>query len=314
MALTLPTDLHSDRHVWEAFQYHSRTFSMAARLLPRGVRQPVATLYLFCRTVDNVADERVLDVGPERALDEVLQMRADLEATLTGRPPAHFMWQRLARVHAAFDLTHAPLYELIDGAVWDLEGRPIETRSDLIDYSNLVGGSVGAMMLPFLLERRADFTRAEGPARALGIAMQITNIVRDVGEDRRRRGRLYLPRTMLRTHGLRSADLGGPGLPDGYPALLEAVMGLAEEQFEKGLAGINLLPARMRPGIRAAARMYREINNEVRARHYDSLTYRAYVPWWRKCMLVLRDAYTHRRDRLRSSRPITAPSSVAQPS
>lgn len=301
MPPTLPTSVDNDRRLWQAFRYHSRTFSMAARLLPADVRLPVATLYLFCRTVDTLADERVLEVGPEQALEEVAALRRKLDATLDGQPPAGFLWQRLGQVHQQFALYPEALYELLDGACWDLEGRPVETRQDLIDYSNLVGGSVGAMMLPFLLDRRADFERAEAPARALGIAMQITNILRDVGEDRHDLGRLYLPRRRLRAYGLAPNALVAA---ERYPLLLEELMAEAEARYDEGLAGIGLLPWRMRVGIRAAARMYREILNEVRAAGYDNVRRRAVVPWWRKGALVLWDGYARRKAALSPAAPV----------
>ncbi len=303
MEPSVPPRIEDDRRVWRAFRYHSRTFSAAARLLPRPLRMPIATLYLFCRTVDDIADHSVVHAGPARALDQIHTLRRRLDATLDGRPPpARFLWRRLHRVHRRFDLYTDPLYELIDGAVWDLEGRPVESRRDLIDYANLVGGSIGAMMLPLLLEDRRRLEEAEAPARALGIAMQLTNIVRDVGEDYRHLGRVYLPAAWLRAYGLSPADLGRPALPDAYPALLEDVMTTAEDLYREGFAGIDLLPPAMRTGIRAAARMYREIHNEVRALGYDNLSTRAFVPAWRKGALVLRDGYERRKVRLARQR------------
>lgn len=296
---TLPPQIETDRHVWQAFRYHSRTFSLAVRLLPKPVRSPIATLYLFCRTVDTIADDRVLKIGPHRALDEISTLKDRLDATLAGRPPDAFMWQRLHRIHERFVLDTVPLYELIDGAVWDLEGRPIESRKDLIDYSNLVGGSIGAMVLPFLLKDRTDRQRAEPAARALGIAMQITNITRDVGEDLRQLDRIYVPRTWLAAHGLTPEDLRRPKPPASYSLLMESLMETAEALFCEGMTGIAMLPARMKTGIRTAARVYREILNEVRANGYDNLNRRAYVPFRRKGLRVLYDGYERRKARLR---------------
>lgn len=301
-----PPRVENDLHLWQAFRHHSRTFSFAARLLPAEVRLPIATLYLFCRSVDTIADERVLEVGAACARAELAAMRDGLEATLRGRPPEGFLWRRLADVHRRYELYPVPLYELIDGAAWDLDERPIRTRQDLIDYSNLVGGSIGAMMLPFLLDDRARLDDAEIPARALGIAMQITNIVRDVGEDRRVRDRCYLPLTWLADHSLTPADLDAATPPAAYPALLEEVMARAEALFESGLAGIGLLRPRMRPGIRAASRCYREILNEVRAHGYDNLSRRAVVPFRRKCLRVVADGYERRRARLRQTARVPA--------
>ncbi|MFB6098550.1 MAG: phytoene/squalene synthase family protein, partial [Salinibacter sp.] len=292
--LSLDTRADEDQWIWESFRYHSRTFSLAAYLLPRSVQMSVATLYLYCRRVDSIADQRVLEVGREQALREVAEVRERLDRTLEGRPPSNtVLWCRLAEVHDRNALPRAAMYELIEGARWDLEERPIESKSDLITYSNLVGGSVGAMMLPFLASSNRHDT-LEPAARRLGIAMQITNIVRDVGEDLRDLDRLYLPREWLDAHAVSLDTLRAAERPEGYPALLERVMETAEEFYRKGFEGIAALPFRCRYGIQAAARMYREIMNEVRANEYDNLTQRAYVPTRRKLFLIFLDRYERR--------------------
>jgi phytoene synthase len=287
-----------DQAYWQAFEHHSRTFSLAARLLPAPIRTPVSTLYLFCRTVDSVADLRVLEVGAAQAQQELADLRQGLEATLVGTPGPDRLWQRLAEVHARYGLYPAPLFELIDGAAWDLAGRPVVDEADLIAYSNLVGGSIGAMMLPFLCPPHSDLARLEPPARALGIAMQITNIVRDVGEDWRELRRVYLPCTWLEAAGIAPEAFAHASLPPGYAALIERMMALAERYFDEGLSGIEALPPQVRTGIRAAARFYREILNEVRARGYDNLHQRAVVPLSRKLLRLGRDGYGARKSSL----------------
>ena len=295
-----------DRWLWDSFHHHSRTFSLACRLLPRAVQTPIATLYCFCRTVDTIADERVFEVGTEAALAEVAAVRRKLSATLAGHPPdGSLLWRRLADVHARFSLDRTPLEELLDGATWDLEGRAVHDADDLVAYSNLVGGSVGAMMLPFLVADDADRPRLEAPARALGIAMQITNIVRDVGEDLAARDRLYLPLAWMAEAGLTPGDLAAccddpaAPLPDGYPALLERAMAAAETRYTGAFDGIAALPWQVRLGIRGAARMYREIMNEVRRLGYDNLRHRAYTSLSRKLSLSVLDGYPRRARRLR---------------
>ena len=296
--LSLDTRADEDQWIWESFRYHSRTFSLAAYLLPRSVQMSVATLYLYCRRVDSIADQRVLEVGRERALTEVKQVRDRLDATLAGEPPANtVLWRRLAEVNEDTSLPREPLYELIEGAIWDLEGRPIESKDDLVEYSNLVGGSVGAMMLPFLAAAdRHD--PLEPAARRLGIAMQITNIVRDVGEDIDDLDRVYLPERWLDTHDVPEADLRAAQITNGYPTLMEQAMETAEQFYTESFDGVAALPFRSRHGIRAAARMYREIMNEVRANDYDNLNQRAYVPFRRKLSLMFYDGYNRRKRRL----------------
>ena len=295
-----------DRYLWQAFRYHSRTFSLATRLLRGDVRLPIATLYLYCRTVDTIADERVLEVGADVARREVDETRSRLDRTLAGRPPEGVLWRRLAEVHDRYGLPHAPLHELLDGAEWDLEGRTVTDTEDLLTYSGLVAGSVGAMMLPFLVEDRAELAALEPAARALGKAMQITNIARDVGEDLEGLGRLYLPSEALERYGLTRADLlgvarNGHGPSEAYAALMESVMATAEALYDEAELGIRALPFRSRLGIEAAARMYREIMNEVRAAGYDNLRRRSYVPLPRKLRLVVHDAYLPRKTRLAQS-------------
>lgn len=297
---SLDSRVDENQWIWESFRYHSRTFSLAAYFLPRSVQLPIATLYLYCRRVDSIADQRVLEVGRQRALEEVQAVQDRLDQTLRGHPPQNtVLWRRLAEVHDQHGLPREPLNELIEGAIWDLEERPIESKEDLISYSNLVGGSVGAMMLPFLADPDRHDT-LEPAARRLGVAMQITNIVRDVGEDIDHLDRVYLPRKWLDEHDLSVDSLEAARVPAGYSRLLEKVMGTAEEFYSESSEGIAALPFWTRTGIRAAARMYREIMNEVRANDYDNLDQRAYVSLQRKLSLVFYDGYERRRNRLRS--------------
>ncbi|GAB5519231.1 MAG: phytoene/squalene synthase family protein [Rhodothermales bacterium] len=288
-----------DRRVWDTFHYHSRTFSIAARLLPRPIQLPVATLYLFCRTVDTIADHRIIEVGAEEALRELGVLEQKLSATLEGYPPDEMLWRRLALVHQRVGLQPKPLYELIEGARWDLTGQTVQTEADLIYYSNLVGGCVGAMMLPFLLEDRSRADNLDEPARALGIAMQITNISRDVGEDRRELNRTYVPQAWLDEAGLDLDALAGVSpVPSAYQDIMERMMTRAEDYFDSCQPGIDALPKRVRGAIRGAARMYRGILNEVRANGYDNLTQRSYVSLPRKISVLFRDAYAPRKRRL----------------
>ena len=293
-----------DRYLRRAFRHHSRTFSLATRLLPRRERLPVAVLYLYCRTVDTLADERAREIGDAAALGELAALERALDATLAGRPPGGrdaLLWRRLAEVDAAYDLPALPLRQLVDGARWDLEGRPVATRADLRAYADLVAGSVGAAMLPFLVRRPADAARLDRPARALGTAMQITNVLRDVGEDCCDLGRCYLPADELAARGL---DVGrmveaGPPPPAAYGALVESLMAEAEALYDEAERGITDLRPAAQAGIRGAARMYREFLNAVRAAGYDNLSQRVAVPLGRKLRVLLRDDYAARRDAAR---------------
>jgi phytoene synthase len=296
-----------DRFLRRSFRHHSRTFSFAARLLPRRVQLPVATVYLYCRTVDEVADRLAPELGPAAAHRELDRIEQALGLALAGEPPTDapdaLLWRRLADVHGTFGLHAGALGQLLDGARWDLDARPIATRADLLAYSDLVAGSVGAVVLPFLVRDPADAAALDAPARALGAAMQLTNILRDVGEDWRDLGRVYLPADALAGADL-TPDRLTPGLAGNaeafrrYAAVVEATMAHAESLYARAEAGIRDLHPAAQTGVRAAARIYREILNEVRAAGYDNLSRRAVVPLRRKVRLLADDSYARRRARL----------------
>lgn len=287
-----------DHWVRQYFRVHSRTFSLATRLLPRPVRQPVAVVYWYCRTIDNIADQRSLELGTPAALDRLHHAELALDRCLAGRPDPEPLWQALAAVHERWSLPRGPLFELIEGARWDLESRPIATLDDLVAYSQLVAGSIGEMMLPFLVHPATSRSRQlVDSARSLGVAMQITNILRDVGEDLDVLGRTYLPTESWLRFGL---PTGGRPEPNDsrYRSLLESLMSEAEGRYRIGMEGIDGLDRSARLGIRAAARIYREILNEVRAAGYDNLSRRAVVPLSRKLARIARDGYGARKRRL----------------
>ncbi|MCB9598565.1 MAG: phytoene/squalene synthase family protein, partial [Sandaracinaceae bacterium] len=170
----------------------SKSFAAASRLLPGRLRDPVAAYYAFCRVSDDAVDE---SDDPSAAL---ASLRARLDAIIAGAPGSHVADQGLAWVMREHRIGRAPLDALLEGYAWDVAGRRYETLSDVRAYAARVAGSVGVVMTllmgprdPRVLARAAD----------LGVAMQLTNIARDVGEDARA-GRLYLPMAWLRAEGL----------------------------------------------------------------------------------------------------------------
>lgn len=284
-----------DRWIDAYFRGNSRTFSLATRLLPRRVRRPVAVVYWYCRTIDNIADRPAASADGASALDRLDEAGRALDRCLAGRPDAEPLWTELARVHAEWRLPEHTLRELIEGARWDLEGRPIRTMDDLTAYSELVAGSIGEMMLPFLTPGSMDASaRPVRAARALGVAMQITNILRDVGEDLHVLGRSYLPQDLCGDAGMEPGRAPEPS-DAGYRRLVERLMEEAESRYASGLEGIERLDPGARLGIRAAARAYREILNEVRANRYDNWSRRAVVPLARRIARVATDGYERRK-------------------
>lgn len=265
----------------------SSSFFAASLLLPRAVRNPASALYAFCRLADDAVDT---GWNQHAAL---AQLRERLHAAYEGRPGATAADRALAAVVARFRIPRALPEALLEGFAWDLDGRKYETLAEVQDYGARVAGTVGAMMALLMGVRSA-----EGLARAcdLGVAMQLSNIARDVGEDARM-GRIYLPRQWLREAGIDpDAWLVQPVFNAAIATTVQRVLEAAQVLYDRVDAGIAQLPLACRPGINAARYLYAEIGREVERRGFDSVSARARVAPARKAGLMLRAALHVRPD------------------
>ena len=259
----------------------SKTFLAASLLLPRGVHEPASALYAFCRLADDAVDA----TGDRR--DAVERLRQRLRQAYAGMPQDNPADRALAVVVEQHHIPSALFDALLEGFEWDLQGRRYDTLESLHQYAARVAGTVGAMMALLMGVRSA-----EGLARAcdLGVAMQLSNIARDVGEDARM-GRLYLPRDWMVEAGLDpDAWLAQPLFNPALGSVVQRVLDAAEVLYERVDAGVARLPLTCRPGINAARFMYAEIGREVARRGLDSVTTRARVSGVRKAWLLLRAA------------------------
>lgn len=255
----------------------SLTFFLASRVLPAGVRADATALYAFCRLADDAID---LGDDYERALR---QLRSRLDGIYAAAPLSFPVDRALADVVRAHALPRTLLEALLEGFEWDAGGRQYETLEQLTDYAARVAGTVGAMMALLMGVRGAD---AVARACDLGVAMQLTNIARDVGEDASR-GRLYLPRAWMREEGLDpDAWLSAPKYSAELARVIERVLVAADRLYRQADAGIACLPRGCRPAIRAARLLYAEIGHEVRRRGHDAVARRAVVPAQRKVVLL----------------------------
>lgn len=259
----------------------SKSFAAAARLLPEELRDAVAALYAFCRQSDDSVDAQ--DAPDPHGAPRRLTDR--LDAVVAGAPLGGPVDRALSIVMGQYKLPRAPLDALIEGLMWDLEGRRYETLADLEAYAARVAGSVGVMMAALMGARTPDLLARAGD---LGVAMQYTNIARDVGEDARM-GRLYLPRQWLREEGVSVGEfLSAPRPLEGVRAVTLRLLDEADALYKRADAGIGGLPAACRPAIRAARAVYSEIGVRVRAAGGDSVTARAYTTATRKALLAAR--------------------------
>ena len=258
---------------------HARTFSLASRLLPADKRRAAYSLYAFCRVADDLVDQ--VDAGNAMALAQQLDdYRAQLHEALDGRPSGA-IFREIAWVAERFGMSPAPLFELLDGVGRDLVVTTYDTWLDLEHYCQGVASSVGEMCthvfgVPAGPPMR---TQAVQYARTLGVAMQLTNILRDVGEDAQR-GRCYLPADDLARFGLVPGNvLRNPQLakdPRWRPFMAYEVS-RARALYDAALPGIALLADDAQRCAMACATGYAAILSAIESQGYDTISSRAHL-------------------------------------
>jgi phytoene synthase len=255
----------------------SHSFYAASLLLPKKVRDPAIALYAFCRVAD---DEIDLGLDRKAALARLTQR---LDDVYRGAPAAHPVDRAFAATVVAHGIPKCLPAALLDGLAWDAEGRRYDTLSELLDYAARVAGSVGVMMALLMGVRDAA---ALARAADLGMAMQLTNIARDVGEDARA-GRLYLPLNWLAAAGISVEGLlREPQFTPALGSVVRRLLAQADVLYASGGQGISTLPFASRPGIAAARRIYAAIGGQVAARRFDSVSSRARVSMAGKMLLI----------------------------
>jgi phytoene synthase len=255
----------------------SKTFFAASRVLPARVRAPAAALYAFCRVADDAID--LTDDRPRALAD----LRLRLDAVYAGAPRPIVADRALAFVVDHCGIPRLLLDALLEGFAWDAAEREYETLDDVYDYGARVAGTVGAMMA-LVMDTRSP--QALARACELGVAMQLTNIARDVGEDARA-GRLYLPRAWLREVGIEpQAWLAAPHFGPGIASVVQRLLQAADVLYARAEQGVAALPRDCRLAIQAARLVYAEIGREVEAAGLDSVTRRAVVRQRRKLALI----------------------------
>jgi 15-cis-phytoene synthase len=261
----------------ELLRAGSKSFYAASLLLPQRLRSDVYALYAFCRIADDEVD---LSGGPQEA---VLALRARLGALYAGAQPDGPVERSFAALIRRRGIPYELPAALIEGFEWDASGRTYETLSDVRAYGVRVAGVVGIMMTLLMGVRSAE---ALARACDLGVAMQLTNIARDVGEDARD-GRLYLPREWFREEGLDPDEwLAQPLACAPVARMTERLLDEAHTLYRRAEFGIALLPADTRPAIWAARKIYAEIGAQIRRNGFDNVSQRAVVSKARKLALL----------------------------
>jgi phytoene synthase len=257
----------------------SRTFFAASLVLPKGVRQAATGLYAFCRMADDAVD---LGVDREAALRD---LRGRLQRIYAGAPDNIAADRAFADVVWHYGIPVEYPEALLEGFEWDAMNRRYQSLAELNAYAVRVAGVVGAMMALIMGVRDPKWV-----ARAcdLGVAMQLTNIARDVGEDARN-GRVYLPVDWLAEAEVDADVLSvTPVFNDALASVIARLLEAAESLYTRSELGLANLPLACRPGMYAARLIYAEIGHEVARRRLDSVNHRAVVEWPQKARLLNR--------------------------
>ena len=263
----------------EITRRHARSFYLASHTLPRGKRREAWAIYTFCRVADDAID--LTDDRPRALAD----LRHRLDAVYAGRPRPIVADRALACVVQRRGIPRALLEGLLEGFEWDAAGRQYTTIDELYDYGARVAGTVGAMM-SLVMDTRSPGALAR--ACELGVAMQLTNIARDVGEDARN-GRLYLPLAWMREAGIDpDAWLAAPVFDAALGTVIARVIATADALYQRAESGIRELPRDCRPAIQAARLVYAEIGRGVARAGFDSVSSRAVISGQRKVVLMAR--------------------------
>ncbi|QDG51222.1 phytoene/squalene synthase family protein [Persicimonas caeni] len=259
----------------EVLAVNSRSFSWASWFLPADRRDDAAVVYALCRLIDDIADE---SDSAEQARAELKLLRGELEGERDARALVAVFLDVAER--RKLDVVYA--LELIAGVESDLGKVCLRSDRDLLRYCYRVAGTVGLMMCAVL---GVDDQRAHAHAIDLGVAMQLTNICRDVLEDAER-GRVYLPAKRLRDAGVEPRELlAGEADPEKVSQVVCDLLKLADRYYRSADCGMAYIPARSRLAIVVAARIYRAIGVKLLQNDGDALAGRTIVSgtmklWW----------------------------------
>ncbi len=261
-------------------------FYYAFLTLPRRRRDALYAVYAFCRTVDDIAD-----LGPEQGADraalreELGRWRREIARCYEPGPgPEHPIAQRLAAAVKEFRIPREPLVAIVDGVAMDVEGARYETADDLYPYCYRVASAVGLTAIEIF-----GYTdrRARDYAVNLGIALQLTNIIRDVGADARS-GRVYVPQADLRAFGVTSDDLKAGRSTADFRRLMEHQAARAHSFYRAAREAFPRVDARSLVAAEIMGRIYHALLGEIEARGFPVLEERVTLPARRKIAIALR--------------------------
>ena len=273
---------------WEILRVNGKTFHVMAKVLGAEAGDAIAAVYGFARVADDLVDERRPDADPEAVRGELHEMLERLRSAVRGDPVPP-RWLVLGEAVRRYGIPLEPFEDLVRGLEMDLDGCRYRTFAELAQYCYRVAGTIGLMITPVAGFREG--TRALEHAKTLGTAMQLTNILRDVGEDHAR-GMVYLPDEDLARFGLSRDDLPRHAGDAAFHALMDFEIARARALYADGLALIPLMTTgRGRAAFRFAADAYGAILHKIEANGHDVFTRRASLSLGEKLAMIPSSAW-----------------------
>lgn len=268
----------------EITSHYSKTFFMGTRLFPPEKARAVWAVYAWCRRTDDIVDKPRADRTSLRT--ELQQWQQRLSAIWAGRPYDMIDLALADTVKNYPALSITPFEDMIKGMVMDLDQNRFETFEELYVYCYRVAGTVGLMTMP-IMGTADGYTEEDAlePALALGVALQLTNILRDVGEDRHRQ-RIYIPQEDLRRFGVTEQALIKGVKSENYVQMLKFQIARAREWYQRAETGVAMLAPEARLPVRASLDMYSSILDKIELNNYDNFEKRAYTTKLEKLALL----------------------------
>lgn len=304
-----PQPLDDLQHIWRILKDGSASFYTASAVFPSSARQDLGVLYAFCRATDDLADNEQVPVDQrKRQLKVVREFVNDLFtqksncaldmdwAAYEDRLPDDCLASFRSLVRLRYVLQVDTVLELLDGYTWDLERRPVLTETDLIRYSECVASSVGEMCTRILMNNSKSvdpttLTWTISRARDMGLALQFTNIARDIVTDSQQLHRSYLPTSWLNDDEIdlikagKARQLGDQRLRQ----LSVRLVHMADDINLRARRGINKLPPDCQGGVSAACAVYCAIGKALK--DHDGYPMRAHVRGFKRAWITLQSIY-----------------------
>lgn len=254
---------------------NSTSFYTAFSTLPKEKALSVYAIYAFCRLADDYVDE-------DKDLQKLNALKLDLDDFANNQDPQGPLWRALRVVSKNFDIDLTPFYEQLEGQKRDFHFCQPNTQAELKDYCYDVAGTVGLMLLPLLTDQQAQLKEF---AVALGNAMQITNILRDIGEDLDE-GLVYLPKKVMEEHGYTMVMLQERTINQQFINLWEYEANEAEKDYDYSLSMMPMIYEDSRRPLLLSLYIYRGILDVVRESNYDCFSKRNYVSKIKQAKLI----------------------------